>query len=607
MPIEPSFEMWATLALTAVAIVAYATERLPVELTSLGVLGALLLLFALGPLRTGVEPLLGPSEILQGFASPALIAVVALLVVGQAMIGTGALESLARLLVWLSSGRFWRATGLGLGGVTAMSGFLNNTPLVVMFIPIMRSIAERYGQSASTVMMPLSFAAILGGMLTLIGTSTNLLVSGELAKLGAQPLQFFDFTIPGLALALVGGAYVLLLPRLLPERDPVPGLVTDQGKQFIAELDIAPGSPMIGDRSQSGLFPKLADVTVRLVQRGERSFLPPFEDVELEEGDILIVAATRKVLTEMLAANPGHLLTTLHGGEADRARDPSELMLAEAMVRPASRMAGQTLDFTNFTARSRCLVLGVQRRARMLRLRLSELRLEPGDVLLLLGRRQAIERLRNDPDVLLMEWSASEMPMVSKAPLAGAIFLAMVVPAALDLVPIVTAAVLAVLALIATGCLNVRQAVRAVDPQIVMIIASAVALGTALEATGGATWLARLVLDAMAGAPPSAILSVFFLLVAVMTNVLSNNACGVLFTPVAVELAARLGVDVLPFALAVAFGASCSFATPIGYQTNLLVMAPGQYRFKDFVFAGLPLVLLVWLTFSLFAPWYYGL
>ena len=242
----------------------------------------------------------------------------------------------------------------------------------------------------------------------------------------------------------------------------------------------------------------------------------------------------------------------------------------------------------------------------MLRLRLSELRLEPGDVLLLLGRRQAIERLRNDPDVLLMEWSASEMPMVSKAPLAGAIFLAMVVPAALDLVPIVTAAVLAVLALIATGCLNVRQAVRAVDPQIVMIIASAVALGTALEATGGATWLARLVLDAMAGAPPSAILSVFFLLVAVMTNVLSNNACGVLFTPVAVELAARLGVDVLPFALAVAFGASCSFATPIGYQTNLLVMAPGQYRFKDFVFAGLPLVLLVWLTFSLFAPWYYG-
>ena len=605
-PIEPSFEMWATLALTTVAIVAYATERLPVELTALGVLGALLLLFALAPLRADVEPLLEPAEILQGFASPALIAVVALLVVGQAMVSTGALESLARLLVWLSRGRFWRAIGLGLGGVTAMSGFLNNTPLVVMFIPILRSIAERYGRSASAVMMPLSFAAILGGMLTLIGTSTNLLVSGELAKLGAQPFGFFDLTIPALALVLVGGAYVLLLPRLLPERDPVPGLVTDQGKQFIAELDIGPGSPLIRARSQSGLFPQLAEVTVRLVQRGERSFLPPFEEIELQEGDVLIVAATRKVLTEMLAANPGHLLTTLHGGEDPRAHDPTELMLAEAMVRPASRMAGQTLEFTNFTARSRCLVLGVQRRARMLRLRLSELRLEPGDVLLLLGRRQAIERLRSDPDVLLMEWSASEMPLVTKAPVAAAIFAAMVVPAALDLVPIVTAAVLAVLALIATGCLNVRQALRAVDPQIVLIIASALALGTALEATGGAAWLAAQVLELMSDASPGAVLSVLFLLVAALTNVLTNNAAAVLFTPIAVNLAHSLGVDVFPFALAVAFGASCSFATPIGYQTNLLVMAPGQYRFKDFVIAGLPLVFLVWGTFTLFVPWYYG-
>jgi di/tricarboxylate transporter len=174
-------------------------------------------------------------------------------------------------------------------------------------------------------------------------------------------------------------------------------------------------------------------------------------------------------------------------------------------------------------------------------------------------------------------------------------------------VPIVTAAVLAVLALIATGCLNVRQALRAVDPQIVLIIASALALGTALEATGGAAWLAAGVLDLMSGASPGAILSVLFLLVAALTNVLTNNASAVLFTPIAVNLAHSLGVDVFPFALAVAFGASCSFATPIGYQTNLLVMGPGQYRFKDFVIAGLPLVFLVWAAFTLFVPWYYGL
>ncbi|MGH6915157.1 MAG: SLC13 family permease, partial [Geminicoccales bacterium] len=312
-PVEPSFEMWATLALTGAAIVAYASDRLSIELTSLGVLIALLLLFQLSALGGG-EPLLGPAEILRGFSSPALITVCALLVVGQAMVGTGALEGVARLLVWLSRGSFARALMLSLCGVIAISGFLNNTPIVVMFMPILRSVAERYGRPASTVMMPLSFAAILGGMLTLIGTSTNILVAAELAKLGHEPFRFFDITVPGLVLAAVGGAYVLLLPRLLPKRDPSPGLVTAEGKQFIAELDVGAGSPLIGERSRGGLFLTLANVTVRLVQRGTQNFLPPFEGLELQAGDVLIVAATRKVLTEMLAANPGHLLSTRHHG-----------------------------------------------------------------------------------------------------------------------------------------------------------------------------------------------------------------------------------------------------------------------------------------------------
>jgi di/tricarboxylate transporter len=227
-------------------------------------------------------------------------------------------------------------------------------------------------------------------------------------------------------------------------------------------------------------------------------------------------------------------------------------------------------------------------------------------VLLLLGLSDDIERLRGDPDILVMEWSASEMPLVRKAPLAALIFAAVVAPAALDLVPIVVTALLGVLALVLTGCLNVRQAARAVDRQIVLIIASSLALGTALEATGAAAYLARLVLLAMTGAPPGWILSVLFLLIAMLTNVLTNNAAAVLFTPVAVNLAHQLDADVFPFALAVVFGASCSFATPIGYQTNLLVMGPGHYRFMDFVVAGLPLVLLLWLAFSLFVPWYYG-
>jgi di/tricarboxylate transporter len=606
--VQPGFEMWATLLLTVVAIATYAAEWASIELTSIGILVVLLLLFQLAPAVTGGESLLTTADLLSGFSSPALIAVSALLVIGQAMVSTGALESIARLLVWMSRGSFHRALVFSLGYVTASSGLLNNTPIVVIFMPILRSIAERFGRTASAVMMPLSFAAILGGMLTLIGTSTNLLVSGELARLGQRPFDFFDFTVPGLVLALVGGVYVVLLPALLPKRDEDAALVTADGKQFIAELDVAPDSSLVGETSRGGLFPGLADVTVRLIQRAERTILPPFENVELAPGDVLIVAATRRTLTEILAKNPGHLLrisdAANHPGVADT--QPSELVLAEAMIKPASRMIGQTLDLTNFPARSRCTVLGIQRRARMLRTRLHELRLEPGDVLLLVGRQSSMERLRADPDVLLMEWSASEIPLVAKAPVAAAIFAAVVLPAALDLVPIVITALLGVFALVATGCLNIRQAARAVDRQIVLIIASALALGSALQATGGAAYLAGLVLWVMEGAPPSAVLSALFLLVAALTNVLTNNAAAVLVTPIAVNVAASLEADVFPFALAVAFGASCSFATPIGYQTNLLVMGPGHYRFKDFVLAGTPLVFLVWLAFSLFVPWYYG-
>jgi di/tricarboxylate transporter len=608
MALEPTFEMWATLILTVVAIVAYASERIPVELASVGILVLLLLLFHVTPLVTGAPPQLGPDDILGGFASPALIAVSALLVVGQAMVSTGALEGIARLLVWLSGGSFYRAYALSLGYVTASSAFLNNTPIVVIFMPILRSVAERYSRSASAVMMPLSFAAILGGMLTLIGTSTNLLVSGELARLGQQPLAFFDLTVPGLVLALAGGVYVLFLPAILPQRDEPPGLVTADGKQFIAEIDVVPDSKLVGEASRGGLFPGLSDVTVRLIQRDRHMILPPFENVVLQPGDVLIVAATRKVLTEILAKNPGHLLRT-SGAASDPAiagTQPSELVLAEAMIKPASRMIGQTLELTNFPGRSQCTVLGIQRRARMLRTRLHELRLEPGDVLLLVGRQDAIEQLRADPDVLLMEWSASELPLVSKAPIAAVIFAVIVLPAALDLVPIVITALFGVVALIVTGCLNIRQAARAVDREIVLIVAAALALGTALEATGGAAYVAMLVLQAMEGASPSAVLSVLFLIVAAVTNVLTNNAAGVLFTPIAVNVAAALGTDVFPFALAVVFGASCSFATPIGYQTNLLVMGPGHYRFRDFVTAGLPLVFIVWAAFSLFVPWYYG-
>ena len=238
---------------------------------------------------------------------------------------------------------------------------------------------------------------------------------------------------------------------------------------------------------------------------------------------------------------------------------------------------------------------------------MNDIRLEAGDVLLILGPRRRIERLRGNPDVILLEWSARDLPAIEYARRALGIFALVVVAAASGLVPVVVAAVAGAAAMIASGCLNIHQAQRAIDRRVMLLVWAALAMATAMQATGGASYLAHILIATLAGAPTPIVLAAFFLLVAVFTNVLSNNATAVLFTPIAIGIAANLGVDPTAFVFAVVFGANCSFASPIGYQTNLLVMGPGHYRFADYARAGLPLIVLVWLTFSLFAPWYYGL
>lgn len=243
----------------------------------------------------------------------------------------------------------------------------------------------------------------------------------------------------------------------------------------------------------------------------------------------------------------------------------------------------------------------------MIRARVTEVRLEPGDVLLIQGREADIEALRGDQDILLIEWTAAEMPAVNHATSTLVIFVGVIAVAALGIVPISIATLTGAGLMLATGVLNIRQATRAIDRTIVMMIAAALALGSALQATGGAEFLASILLAVLGDASPAIVLSAFFLLVAVLANLISTKATAVLFTPIAVGIANGLSLPVEPFAVAVVFAANCSFASPIGYQTNLLVMAPGNYRFVDIIRVGTPLLIIVWLVFSFVAPWYYGL
>jgi len=615
--VDPPILMWATLGLGALAIVGFANRRIPLEATSAALLGLLLVLFAIAPLPVGIDGrMLDAAELLRGFANPALIAVAALLIIGHGMVRTGALDAVSEIIFRISRGSPVIAFTLTLATALVVSGALNNTPVVVMFIPVLAALAERLGRGVGRIMMPLSYAAILGGMTTLIGSSTNLLVSGTAADLGLRPLGFFDFTIPGLVMAAVGLVYVLLIaPRLLPERAPDPGAVsTGAGKQFVAQFSIEPGSELVGQRSVGGLFPAFRDLTVMRLQRGGEIIPPPYEDVALEAADTIIVATTRNALANIVARARWFQVGggTAEADEETGERKPEDKgrpgnVLAEAMVSPGSRMVGLPIEQIAFPAAENISVLGVQRRSRMTRSLIHEVRLEAGDVMLLQGRRNGLRRLRANRDVVLMEWSALELRAYNHARRATLIFMAVVGLAASGVLPIAVAAVAGAALMIASGALNVRQAARAIDRQIILVGAAALSLNAALTATGGAEFIAHGLLSALDGAGPAYILSAFFLLVAIFTNLLTNQACAVLFTPIAIGLATSLQVDPIIFVIAVVLAANCSFATPIGYITNMLVMAPGHYRFIDFVRAGVPLIILLWLTFSFFAAWYYDL
>jgi di/tricarboxylate transporter len=606
------FHMWMTFAVITCTIIAYGSEKWSIEGVSLAAIVSLLAVFSLVPQNTA-EPVTA-TDLLLGFANPALITVLALLVIGRALFNTDALERPAEMLAKIG-GRSARRTIFVLlvsAGVT--SAFLNNTPVVVMFIPIVVAIAAQRNFSAAAALMPLSYIGILGGMTTLIGSSTNLLVAGVAQRYGYE-LGFFDFTIPGLVMAGVGLAFVVLvMPAILGKRSAAdPEKRAASGRQFLAQIHVALDHPLEGTASVAGFFPALSDITVRAVQRDGQQILPPFEDIVLAAGDVVIVAATRRALTKALSAGFASL-PQMAVEDHDPARRSNTLsavtenfMIAEAVIAPGSRYAGRTIEASRIRATYGTMILGVQRRSAMARGLVRDIRLEPGDTVLIGGLPDDMERLRASRELLLLEHSAGEVPLRAYAPRAIAIFAMVILSASLSIVPIVVASVIGAYAVIASGCLSIRQAARSFDSQIYMLVGASLAASLALERTGGASYVASGFVDLLEGQTPATILSALFIVTAVLTNVLSNNATAVLFTPVAIGIAHRLGVSLEPFVVCIIFAANCSFATPVGYQTNLLVLGPGRYRFRDYMRSGIPLIILLWITFSLFAPFYYDL
>ena len=609
------WQMWATLAIIAVTVVFYTLDRFPLELVSAGVLVALLALFLLAPIEADGENLLSTETLLSGFASPALFAILGLLIVGQGMFQAGALEHPTEYLLRAFDKRPRLVIGAVFAFIMFVSAFLNNTPVVVMFIPIMAAIAQQSKIRVSRFMMPLSYLSILGGMTTLIGSSTNLLAAQSYKATTGGEIGFFELTPMGLILASAGIIYMATAGRwLLPKRDNPnqPGVNDRDGKHFIAQIEINRGHPLIGKGPVAGLFVDLPDITVRMVQRRERAILPPFEEFAFRANDVVIVAATRAALTGLLKSNPEMLEglmaeTTIADEEDGTVQRSTQLTLVEAIVAPGSRLIGRSVAQISFHAQTNCVILGIERRSRMIRTQMNTIRLEAGDVLLILGDLKDIRALRSDRDILLLEWSMQGLPDQRKANTAALIFAGVIALTASGIAPIAVSAIAGATAMVAFGCLNVRQASRAIDRRIYLLIGASLAMGVALERTGGAAFLGDSIASTAGSFGPLVLVSAFFIMCAALTNVLSNNATAVLFAPVAVAAAQQIGMDEHILVLTVIFGSNCSFATPIAYQTNLLVMTPGHYKFKDFLIVGGPLIILLWVVFTVAAGFYFDL
>lgn len=599
-------QMWVTFGIILCAIIAYSSDRFSLEMVSAVTVGSLLVFFHLFPLMgPDSENMLDTETLLSGFASPALFAILGLLIVGQGMYQSGALEWPTRMLLAAHSRYRWLAVVGVFLFVMGVSAFLNNTPVVVMFVPIMAAMATASGIAPSRLMMPLSFMSILGGMLTTIGSSTNLLAVEVYKSSVGESIGFFDLAPMGLVLAAIGAAYLAIVTKwFLPDRFGESENASD-GRQFLAQVTLERANPLIGETSKAGLFPSLKNVTVRLIQRRDDILLPPFDDVTLRLHDKVVVAATREALTRLLKTKSQILEGFL--AEVETPDGGGELTMIEAVVAPGSRIIGRSISQIRFRFQTNCVIVGIQRRSRMIRGDITSIRLEAGDVLLILGDRTDIRRLRSDRDILMLERSMTQLPDPDHARYAAAIFISTVGLAATGLLPIAISALCGAAAMVATGCLNIRQAARAIDRRVFLLIGAAIAMGLAMELTGGAHYLSTLLTPLIERPGGSTLLlSAFFLLTAALTNVLSNNATAVLLTPIAISAAKAAGIDPTVLVFTVIYAANCSFATPVAYQTNLLVMAPGHYRFRDFVVIGLPLILLLWLVYTFLAPVYFG-
>ncbi len=609
--VRMTLDLAITLLLMFACFAGMVWEKVSVDVVALCGMGALM-----------VSGVLTPQEAFSVFSNDAAITVAAMFVLSASLIRTGALEDVTRWFDRFGGGSEARLLALVLPVTAVLSAFVNNTPIVVMFLPILVAQAAKHDFNQSVLLMPLSYASILGGLCTLIGTSTTILVSSTAARLGQRPISMFETAPLGLAMLVACSAFLFVFGRrLLPARDSLSGKSHATPRLFLSELVVTPDSNWIGKALAE--TPLMAEGGPRVldVRRRGGTVAVPLSEIELKPGDELRVASPLEDLVEVqslpglhLKAEHRYAKSILGNGGRDRdeetaatkaANAPSAEMLTitECVVSPRSRLVGRSVRDLDFRRRYNVLVLAVHRRGgAILERDFTNLALEAGDTLLLQGEEHSIQRLEADDDFLLLTPVQHQPLRRSKRFLAIGLAVAVVTLATAGVLPISALALIAAVLCVLFRCLDPHEAYQAVEWRIIMLIYGMLSLGLAMEKTGGAAMAAHALLELLEDASPWLLLSLVLLMTSVLTEFLSNNAVAVLLTPVVINLAAELGVDARPFLMAVVLGASASFATPIGYQTNTLVYGAGGYKFGDFLRVGVPMNLIVWLLGSLLIP-----
>lgn len=581
-------DAFLTSAIVVSALAALVVTRLPAEAVFVG---ALALLMTAGVLT--------PAEALAGFGNEAVATIAALYVVAGAMRDTGAVTWISTRLLG-RPGTVTAAQARLMAPVALVSAFLNNTPVVAIMIPAVSEWARRHRISASKLMLPLSYAAIFGGSLTIIGTSTNLVVNGLLSVAGERPLAFFEIARVGLPTALVGVTATIVLARwLLPARKSAMERLADP-REYSVEMTVDPGGPLVGKTVEEAGLRHLGHVYLIEVDRAGMPFpaVPP--TFVLGASDRLVFVGVVDSVVE-LQRMPGLLPAAGQVFKLDGRRD--RRILVEAVVSEASPVAGRSIREGRFRTHYGAAVVAVARNAERLRQKVGDVVLRPGDTLLLEADPEFVARQRNQRDFYLVSpVPDSSPPRFDRIGWATAVLAAIVVAAAFGWLPMVTAALLGAGAMLLTRSTTLAAARRSVNGSVLLVIGAAFGLGRALEVTGVADAVAT-GLVAVAGTSPMANLVALYLVTATFTGLITNNAAAVLMFPIAQAMAHATGTSVTPFAVTVMMAASASFATPVGYQTNLMVMGPGGYRFGDYLRLGLPLTLLTGLVTLAVVPW----